>query len=73
MLKNLEATNGLIYAESVSLALSKFIGKNEAHEFVENSCRKAVQQGIHLKEYLRNQPIIQQYLALEVFENLFKL
>lgn len=71
MLKNLEATNGLIYAESVSLALSKFIGKSEAHHFVEKSCLEANKQGIHLKEYLRNQPIIEQYLDKDVFEGLF--
>lgn len=72
MLKNLESTNGLIYAESVSLALSKFIGKNEAHQFVEKSCQEAVKDGIHLKEYLRNQPIIVQYLIGDVFECLFQ-
>ncbi len=71
MLKNLEVTNGLIYAESVSLALSKFIGKNEAHHFVEKSCQEAIKQGIHLKKYLRNQPIIQKFLVEEVFESLF--
>lgn len=72
MLKNLETTNGLIYAESVSLALSKFIGKNEAHHFVEKSCQEAVKQGIHLKEYLKNQEIILKYLNFSVFENLFE-
>ena len=71
MLKNLEATNGLIFSESVSLALSKFIGKNEAHNFVEKSCQEAVEQKIHLKEYLKNQPIIEQYLTSDVFESLF--
>jgi 3-carboxy-cis,cis-muconate cycloisomerase len=71
MLKNLEATNGLIYAESVSLALSKFIGKSEAHLFIEKSCQECVKQGLHLKEYLRNQPVIEQYLGAEVFESLF--
>jgi 3-carboxy-cis,cis-muconate cycloisomerase len=72
MLKNLETTNGLIYAESVSLALSKFIGKNEAHQFVEKSCQEAVKQGIHLKEYLKNQEIIEQYLSSEEVEMLFQ-
>jgi 3-carboxy-cis,cis-muconate cycloisomerase len=71
MLKNLEWTNGLIYAESISLALSKFIGKNEAHHFVEKSCQETLKQGIHLKEYLRYQPIIHKYLAKDFFESLF--
>ncbi len=71
MSKNMEATNGLIYAESVSLALSKFIGKSEAHQFVEKNCREAVRQGVHLKEYLSSQEIIKKYFSKEVFEKLF--
>jgi 3-carboxy-cis,cis-muconate cycloisomerase len=69
---NLEATRGLIYAESVSLALSKFMGKTEAHNFVEKSCQEAIKQGIQLKEYLRNQPIILKYFDHSAFEFLFK-
>jgi 3-carboxy-cis,cis-muconate cycloisomerase len=71
MLENLKTTNGLIYAESVSLALSEFIGKNEAHHFVEKSCQEAVRQEIHLKEYLWEQPIIREYLDSEIFDSLF--
>jgi 3-carboxy-cis,cis-muconate cycloisomerase len=73
MLKNLETTNGLIYAESVSLALSKFIGKNEAHHFVEKCCQEAVKQGVHLKEYLKKQSIIQKYFDREAIDFLFKI
>jgi 3-carboxy-cis,cis-muconate cycloisomerase len=71
MSKNLETTNGLIYAESISLALSKFIGKNEAHQFVEKSCDEAVKQGVHLKEYLKNQTIIEKYLGENILNELF--
>ena len=72
MLKNLEVTNGLIYAESVSLALSKFIGKNEAHLFVEESCKEAVKQGVHLKEYLKNKEIINKYFSSQELVMLFQ-
>ncbi len=72
MVKNLETTNGLIHAESVSIALSKYMGKNEAHHFVEKSCQEAGKQGIHLKEYLKNQEIINKYLNLEELVILFQ-
>ncbi len=71
MLKNFEATNGLIFEEAVSLVLSKFIGKNEAHQFVEKSCQEAVKQGIHLKDYLINQPIIERYLDKKMLDEIF--
>ncbi|MES2520678.1 MAG: 3-carboxy-cis,cis-muconate cycloisomerase [Bacteroidota bacterium] len=52
MLRNLEITKGLIYAENVSLALAPKIGKSAAHELVENACKSAVSEGKHLKEKL---------------------
>ena len=73
MLKNLEVTNGLIFAETVSLALSKFIGKKEAHEFVEKSCREAINQRIHLREYLKNQSMIRQYFDVDVLDKFFMI
>lgn len=50
MLENLELTNGLIYAENLSLALAQKIGKSAAHELIESACKKAIQQKKHLKE-----------------------
>lgn len=52
MLQNLELTQGLIYAENVSLALAEKIGKSEAHELVEKACKKAVAEQKHLKQIL---------------------
>ena len=48
MLQNIEITNGLIYAERVSLHLSKTIGKMQAHESVKKACALAIQQQRHL-------------------------
>src|SRR5881394_3572701 len=42
MRANLEVTRGLIYAESVSGALAKKIGRAAAHALVERACRRAV-------------------------------
>ncbi len=52
MLANLELTQGLIYAENVSLALAHKIGKNQAHEWVEKACKTAIAQQKHLKDVL---------------------
>lgn len=50
MLHNLEITKGLIYAENVSLELSKSMGKLPAHEWVEKACKQAIKSGLHLME-----------------------
>lgn len=52
MLHNLDMTNGLIYAENVSLALAPVIGKAAAHELVEKACKMAIASRKHLKEIL---------------------
>ncbi len=52
MLKNIEITNGLIYAEKVSLQLSKTIGKLQAHESVKKACDKSVKEQRHLKSVI---------------------
>lgn len=57
MLLNLELTNGLIYAENVSLALATKIGKINAHELVEKACKSAISQQKHLKEVLEEMNI----------------
>lgn len=57
MRQNLELTNGLIYAETVSLALVPKLGKANAHELVEKACAVTVTQNKHLKDVLRDQAI----------------
>lgn len=52
MLQNIELTNGLIYAEKISLHLSKSLGKMQAHESVKKACALAIQQQKHLKNVI---------------------
>ena len=68
---NLELTKGLIYAENISLTLTKHIGKSKAEELVEKSCREAKQQGIHLKELIKKNPEVMKYLSPDNIEELF--
>lgn len=66
MLHNLEMTKGLIYAENVSLALSKTIGKLPAHELIEKACKQAIKSGFHLMEVCK-----QMKIEVEDLESLF--
>lgn len=52
MLQNIEATQGLIYAESVTLALASSLGKATAHELIEMACKTAILHKKHLKSVL---------------------
>ncbi|HCE6396311.1 TPA: 3-carboxy-cis,cis-muconate cycloisomerase [Pseudomonas aeruginosa] len=52
MRSNLELTQGLVLAEAVSIALAQCIGRDAAHHLVEQCCRQAVQQGVHLRAVL---------------------
>ena len=52
MLQNIELTNGLIFAEKVSLALAQHLGKSQAHEFVERACQQSLSQNKSLKQAL---------------------
>ncbi|MDX2071753.1 MAG: 3-carboxy-cis,cis-muconate cycloisomerase [Haliscomenobacter sp.] len=71
MLRNLELTNGLIYAENVALALAEKIGKAAAHEHVEGLCKQVVQTGGHLKMLVRADAIVGKYFSSSDIDHLF--
>lgn len=62
MRKDLEITHGLIMAESVTLALAAFIGKQEAHHLVESLCHRALDEKRPLQQLLENDPRISTHL-----------
>jgi len=72
MCSNIELTNGLIYAENISLALAGYIGKAEAHALMETLCKEAVQKKIHLKNLVQKNDTIIRYLSAEQTVYLFK-
>ena len=53
---NLELTRGLVLAEAVSIALAQRVGREKAHELVEQCCKQAVAEGRHLRGVLRDSP-----------------
>jgi 3-carboxy-cis,cis-muconate cycloisomerase len=71
MLKNLDATHGLIFAEAVTMALGDRLGKMPAHMLVEGACKKARAENRHLKDVLREEPGIHGYLTPADMEGLF--
>jgi 3-carboxy-cis,cis-muconate cycloisomerase len=67
MLKNIEATNGLIFAENLSLALAEKIGKTEAHHVVEQLCKESIKTYKHLKIIaLQNETIQQHFNEIQI-------
>jgi 3-carboxy-cis,cis-muconate cycloisomerase len=71
MLKNLDATHGLIFAEAVTMALGTRLGKMPAHLLVEGACKKARAENRHLKDVLRGEPEMHVYLTPADLERLF--
>jgi 3-carboxy-cis,cis-muconate cycloisomerase len=52
MRQNLDATQGQIMAEAVTLALGAQLGRMPAHHLVEQACKRVNQTGVHLREAL---------------------
>ncbi|RMR06386.1 3-carboxy-cis,cis-muconate cycloisomerase [Pseudomonas savastanoi pv. glycinea] len=70
MLTNLDSTRGLVLAEAVSIALAQRIGRDAAHHLIEQSCRQAVQQGLHLREVLGADPQVNAELSAAELDHL---
>ena len=52
MASNLEQSNGLIFAEAVSMKLATQLGRAAAHALVERACRLAIESKRHLRDVL---------------------
>ncbi|MCI8212914.1 3-carboxy-cis,cis-muconate cycloisomerase [Pseudomonas sp. S25] len=70
MLTNLDSTQGLVLAEAVSIALARRIGRDAAHHLIEQSCRRAVQEGLHLREVLGADPQVSAELSSAELDHL---
>jgi 3-carboxy-cis,cis-muconate cycloisomerase len=71
MRRNLDATHGLIFAESVTMALADQIGKPAAHKLVEESSQKARATGQHLREILSQDKSVAERLNPAELDRLF--
>lgn len=71
MRSNIEITQGLVMAESVSLALAQQVGRAVAHELIEEACHQAVKSGRSLLEVLKSDPRMFKELSSSRLEALF--
>jgi 3-carboxy-cis,cis-muconate cycloisomerase len=72
MRANLDTTNGLIMAESVTFALAEKLGKSEAHHLVEAASKKAVAEKKALRDVLAGDPRVTQQLDAKKLADLFE-
>ena len=60
---NLDATGGLLMAESVATALAPALGRAGAHEVVQRVCRRAVAEGRTVRDALLAEPEVEHELG----------
>jgi 3-carboxy-cis,cis-muconate cycloisomerase len=71
MQENLGLTQGLIFAEAVTMALSEKAGRSAAHQVVEAACARAQNEKRHLREVLGEDAQVGKYLSSAEIEGLF--
>src|SRR5437763_894866 len=65
MSANIELTQGLIMAESLTMALAPHVGKPEAQRIVKTLCDRAVNLGVHLRQVVLEEEQVLRMLSLE--------
>jgi 3-carboxy-cis,cis-muconate cycloisomerase len=69
---NLDATNGLIMAESVTMKLAEKIGKSDAHHLVEAASKRAIAEKKDLRDVLAQDPKVTVHLDAKKIAELFE-
>ena len=70
MARNLDATQGLLMAEAVAMALAKHIGKMPAHQVIERASHRALESRKLFREVLVNEQEISKYLSAREIDEL---
>jgi 3-carboxy-cis,cis-muconate cycloisomerase len=68
---NLDATQGLIYAEGVVVALAGHLGKPAAHALLESASKQVRESGKHLREVLSQSQAVKEHMNAADLERLF--
>jgi 3-carboxy-cis,cis-muconate cycloisomerase len=71
MLKNLDQTDGLIFAEPAMMALAKNTGRDAAHKIMEAASRRAMAGHRHLRSVLVEDNAVTKYLSSTEIDKLF--
>lgn len=72
MRANLDRSRGLVYAENVSISLSRTLGKQAAHALTEKLCEAVVREGKTLAEVTRADPQASGAIGAEEIAGLFE-
>jgi 3-carboxy-cis,cis-muconate cycloisomerase len=71
MRRNLDATQGLIFAEAVTMVMAGHIGKSAAHTLIEEASRRTRESGKHLREVLIQTQVVTERLTSAELDRLF--
>ncbi|MGZ3664078.1 MAG: 3-carboxy-cis,cis-muconate cycloisomerase [Ktedonobacterales bacterium] len=71
MRANLDITQGLIFAEAVSMALARNVGRQRAHELVRAATQRATSQSRHLRDVLSDDAEVTAHLSPDDLDRLF--
>jgi 3-carboxy-cis,cis-muconate cycloisomerase len=71
MTRNLDATNGLIFAEAVAIAMAAHIGKSAAHALVDEASKRVRESGKHLRAVLAENSKFKHQLSSAELDRLF--
>lgn len=72
MRANLDASNGLVFAEAARMALAPRLGRVEAARSVAAACGRARAEGRHLREVLAADPGLASHLTTDALASLFE-
>ena len=70
MRKNIDATNGLVFAERAMILLGPALGRDAAHRLVEQATRRSVEEKKSLAEVLREIPEVKKVLEASTLASL---
>jgi adenylosuccinate lyase len=62
MRRNIDMTHGLVMSEAVMMGLGPYIGREYAHDLVDDICREAVKQQRPLLDLLAEHPEMRRHL-----------
>ena len=70
--KNLEMTKGMVLAERLMVTLAnKGMSRQDAHELLRKASRRAYKKGVHLKEEMKTDKAVLEFLKPEEVDELF--
>jgi 3-carboxy-cis,cis-muconate cycloisomerase len=71
MRANIEAQQGLLMAEAVSMALAAKLGKKQAHALIARASKRAIAQNIHLRRAIEGDESLARHFDRRTLDRLF--